>query len=410
MTTAEPAKPAKAIKKKSLLSGVTKKKVVRVRRSHLADEKYTGSEPQWDAERAAKMSDEEFNHYLAKSMYYYNYHYTVKDMKPDLLKWLQEQTYFKISKEDLSKISRSRFVSPTSCKLVLAHQAGMPWREHSLKFIEAGMREAVDKFDLYNEDIVEEAPSTDKKPEPYKPTIQDRLNEKFSEIVGEMDGWYDEVIVGGDHKPKTYEHLSVMTTPQAMVGRIRTYFERYKNELVEAQAGTDEQLTEAYATYKLKDYKRHYAFLDALLDDLDRYAQVKKTTRKARVKKSPSKEKIISKLKFLKEAPALKLVSINPVDIIGSTELWVYNTKTRKLGKYVPDQYSGTLGVKGASIVGYDEAKSVSKTLRKPELQLSEFMKSGKIQLRKFMENIKATETRLNGRVNEEVLLLRAMS
>jgi hypothetical protein len=37
-------------------------------------------------------------------------------------------------------------------------------------------------------------------------------------------------------------------------------------------------------------------------------------------------------------------------------------------------------------------------------------MKSGKIQLRKFMEGIKATETLLNGRINADVLLLRAIS
>jgi hypothetical protein len=51
----------------------------------------------------------------------------------------------------------------------------------------------------------------------------------------------------------------------------------------------------------------------------------------------------------------------------------------------------------------------VSKTLRKPEQQISEFMKSSKVQLRKFLENIKATETRLNGRVNAEVLLLKTV-
>lgn len=409
--TAEKTKPAK---KKSLLSGTPKKKIVRVRRAHLADEKYTGSEPQWDTEMAEKMSDVEFDRHLTKSFYYYNYHYTSKDLKPELVKWLQEQKHFTLTKDELSKIIKSRWVPITACSLVMAHRVGMPFRERSIKFIESRMREVVQKYDVYIADggddlSPEERKAEDKKAEVYRPTIQDRLNEKFSEIVGEMDGWYDEVIMGKDYTPKTYEHLTVMNTPQAMVGKITSYFEKYKAELEEAQAGTCPQLKEAYSTYKAKDFKRHYAFLDAVLDDLGRYAQVKKTTRKVRAKKSPSKEKLISKLKFCKDAPALKLVSINPVDIIGSTELWVYNTKTRKLGKYIADQYAGTLGVKGAGIVGYDEAKSVSKTLRKPEQQLSEFMKSSKVQLRKFLDNIKATETRLNGRVNAEVLLLKAL-
>jgi hypothetical protein len=408
MATAEKAKPAKTAKK-NLLSGAPKKKPVRVRRAHLHDEKYTGSEPQWDTERALKMDDAEFGHFQAKSFNYYNYHYTAKDLKPELVNWLQEQTHFEVTKTDINKILRSRFVSMTACSLVMAHRVGMPMKDRSIKFIEARVREAVDKYDDFNDDDGEDI-VVEKKPEPYKPTIQDRLNEKFSEIVGEIDGWYDEVILGGEHKPKAYEHLTAMTTPQAMVGKIRSHFERYKAELEEAQAGADEQLNEAYARYKARDYKRHYAFLDAVLDDCDRYAQTKKITRKARVKKSPSKDKVVSKLKYLKDAPALKLVSINPVDILSATELWVYNIKTRKLGKYIADQYSGSLGVKGASIVGFDEKKSVSKTLRKPETQLAEFMKSSKVQLRKYMENIKATETLLNGRINADTMLLKAIS
>jgi len=412
MATAETTKPAKAVKKKSLLNAAPKKKAPRVRRAHLHDEKYTGTEPQWDAERAAKMDDQEFDHYLAKSLYYYNYHYTVKDLKPELVKWLQEQNYFTITKADLSKIIRSRFVSPTSCKLVMAHRAGMPWRERTIKFIEAGMREAVDKYDYYNDDdgADDAEVKEDKKAEPYKPTIQDRLNEKFGEIVGEMEGWYDEVIEGKDYVPKTYEHLTAMNTPQAMVGKIRAVYEKYKAELEEAKAGKDEQLNEAYSTFKAKDYKRYFAFLDAVLEDCDRYAQVKKTTRKARVRKTPSKDKLVSKVKYCKDNAQLKVVSINPADIIGAQELWIYNVKTRKLGKYITDQYAGGLGVKGTTIVGFDENKSVCKTLRKPDQQIGEFMKSSKIQLRKFLDNIKATETRLNGRINEDTMLLKVIS
>jgi hypothetical protein len=100
------------------------------------------------------------------------------------------------------------------------------------------------------------------------------------------------------------------------------------------------------------------------------------------------------------------LVSINPADIIGSKELWVYNTKTRKLGKYVAAEYQ-ELGVKGASITGFSENLSVQKTLRKPVEQLKEFKTAGKVVLRKFLEDIKAVDTKMNGRIGEETLLLK---
>ena len=100
------------------------------------------------------------------------------------------------------------------------------------------------------------------------------------------------------------------------------------------------------------------------------------------------------------------MVSINPADIIGAKELWIFNIKTRKLGKYVANEYM-ELGVKGTSITGYNENQSVQKTLRKPEDQLKEFKAAGKVALRKFLEDIKAVDIKLNGRINEDTILLK---
>jgi hypothetical protein len=99
-------------------------------------------------------------------------------------------------------------------------------------------------------------------------------------------------------------------------------------------------------------------------------------------------------------------VSINPTEIIGAKELWVYNIKSRKVGKYVASEYL-ELGVKGTSITGFNSNLSVQKTLRKPEEQLKEFKAAGKVQLRKFLDDIKAVDIKLNGRINEDIILLR---
>jgi hypothetical protein len=111
----------------------------------------------------------------------------------------------------------------------------------------------------------------------------------------------------------------------------------------------------------------------------------------------------------MKTFEALKLVSVNPQDIIGSKEVWVYNTKTRKLGKYVASAYQ-ELTVKGASIANFSEADSICKTLRKPEEKLKEFKAAGKVALRKFLEDINATDTKMNGRLSEETIILKATS
>lgn len=373
------------------------KKKPTVRRAHLADEKYTGSEPQWDTERALAMSDADFDHHLRRSFYYYNYHYTTKDLKPDLIKWLQEQTHFKISKAELSKVIKG-WVPMTACSLITAHYRGMPLKENALKYLQTAIRDAIEKYEEADEPVEQEQA----KAEVYRPTIQDRLNEKTSATIGELEGFYDELA-----ETKFYEFLVAQNVPQAQLGKIEKVYADRKAELELAQSKKDDQLKEAYSFMKASDFKKHFAWLDQLLEAIEQYRGVKKATKKARVKKSPSKEKLVSKVKYCKDFAELKLVSINPVDIIGATELWVYNTKTRKLGKYVPGAYQDSLAIKGTSIINYDEDKSVSKTLRKPDLQLKEFAKAGKVALRTFLKDIKATETKLNGRINEDVVLLK---
>jgi hypothetical protein len=136
--------------------------------------------------------------------------------------------------------------------------------------------------------------------------------------------------------------------------------------------------------------------------------QESKINRAPRAKKMQPKEKIVGKMKYLKQHEPLKLVSINPTDIIGAKELWIYNIKSRKLGKYVAGEFD-ELSVKGTTILNYSESLSVQKTLRKPEEKLSEFKSAGKVQLRKFLEDINTTDTKLNGRINEDTVLLKVL-
>ena len=76
------------------------------------------------------------------------------------------------------------------------------------------------------------------------------------------------------------------------------------------------------------------------------------------------------------------------------------------MGKYVAAVYQ-ELSVKGASITGFNEDLSVQKTLRKPVDQLKEFKAANKVGLRKFLEDIKATDIKLNGRISEDTILLK---
>ena len=134
-------------------------------------------------------------------------------------------------------------------------------------------------------------------------------------------------------------------------------------------------------------------------------ATVNQLVRKPRKRKPPSFEKMVSKVNYKERDDSLRLVSVDPIKIIGASQLWVYNTKTRNLGVYNALDVSG-LGMKGTTLQNYG-SDSIAKILRKPEDVLPDVVTGGKIKLRKVMDNINAKPKKLNGRLNKDTILLR---
>lgn len=369
------------------------------------DERGTGPEPVWDTERALTMDDKTFSHHMNNSLRYYAYHYSTKDLKKNVVSWMQDNGYEKADIDTFIK-SPTGHLGITACSLATAHKRGMPLKEDAIKFIKERIEYVSEIVDTDDYDEVVEQKVT--APAQVK-TIQDRLQEKTDANLAHFDGLVDELVGGNKVDPKAFEYFKANNVPQAQLSKYAEWAETYVAELKEAQAGRDEDLAESYKHYKAADFKRMYAFFDKFDQAIDQYRQVKKQTKKARVKRAPNKEKAVSKMKYLKEDNNLKLASINPVDIIGAHELWVYNVKTRKMFKYVADDILGPLNVKGTTVLGFNPAKSIGKTVRKPEQVLSEFMKAGKVQLRKFLDDIKAVSIPANGRINKDIVLLKAL-
>jgi hypothetical protein len=64
-------------------------------------------------------------------------------------------------------------------------------------------------------------------------------------------------------------------------------------------------------------------------------------------------------------------------------------------------------GIKGTTITNFTE-KSFQKTLRKPDIQLKEFKEQNtQKRVETWFSKIKTTETAMNGRMNEEIVLLK---
>jgi hypothetical protein len=387
------------------------KKKVKTKDNNFADEKYTGSEPIWDYDRALTFSNEEFDHHLRQSFRYYNYYYSTKDLKKYVVAWLRQhegiEGLHKLDKTTIDRYQRSAdCLTPfTVCALIKSHERGMPLRDRHVEYILEAVKKVLTLKADNDEDFEEKVDI--KKSEVYIPTIQDRMNEVAKKHILYFEMLEDVLYTGETVDPKAYEYLIKNNVPQALIGKIQAVFETRCAEVREARTTKDEDLKDAYSYMKAADYKRYDAFYDKLFADLTAYNQTKKATKKAAVRKPPAKEKLVRSLKYLKQDAGMKLVSINPVDIVGAEQLWVYNVKNRKLGRYVAEDQGGVLGVKGTTITGFSETKSTQKTLRKPEEQVKAFLASNKVELRKFLENIKTTEIKLNGRINADTILLK---
>jgi hypothetical protein len=66
------------------------------------------------------------------------------------------------------------------------------------------------------------------------------------------------------------------------------------------------------------------------------------------------------------------------------------------------------LMVKGTTLQDFDEELSVQKTLRKPIEQINNWTGKAKTKFSKAFEEIKTTPTKMNGRLNDTTIILRA--
>ena len=238
-----------------------------------------------------------------------------------------------------------------------------------------------------------------------KVNIQDRIREKAIECFGELEGQIDDIILKSE-SPQPYAVMHTLAIKGVHTRAILEWSREKRAEFEEVLTTDDSQLKEGYSNFKKTDLKKIIAYCDQVILDCNKVAQ--SVVRKARKRKAKSPEQLVAKIKHCLEFKDLSLTSVKSTGIIESMQLWVYNTKTRKLGVYHAED-AGGLSVKGSSIVNFSETKSIQKTLRKPEVMLPEVLKGGKVFLRNAIDSIKAVESKLTGRINADTILLRVM-
>jgi hypothetical protein len=408
-------------------------------------------EPSWEGWE--EWTGEQIHRHRRHTHAWYYEHFKPADLYTNVPKWMEQDDDF-YSKEDIKAVKNApnsalsitagivarmdMMGAPRLNKKEAEHWNSLPGTSGELtcgveQFLRRKVAEAI-KIGLEVAEVKEEEEK--EKVKKYVPTIQERIQEQCRSMCEPIEDWLE----GWVEDPKSFDpdgldiskHLKRVQCTQAHARKMKQWYEAEiqdfneldrmptKGQLAkmsEHDADMWEQLKEGYAHLKKSDIAKIKKANAKLLSNFDMIIDMAKATRKPRKAKARSASKVVEKLKFCKADDKYSLASIDPTSIVGANELWVFNIKTRKIGKYIASNIDpkglaregSGLSVKGTTIIGFDEEQSIQKTMRKPVDQLKEFKDSGKVKLRTFLEDIKTTDTKLNGRCNPETVLLKVV-
>ena len=369
--------------------------------------------PKWDG--AETWTGEQFLRHFQGAMRYYRMESSGKELKPKVIDWMGRNGY---AKKDIQAFKDTR---DGRCELTVGAIAaclikGMPdmhpefndgrstatWLKTEIaKIVDSG------KWD----EAPEEEVKVVKTPAQVF-NIQDRIREQAGDMSEEIDAAIDSWIMDPEaFDPKAFKIVNLLKGKGAKAAQaryIKSFFIKSLEELQELASGNaDEQLREAYKHNSRKNVKKLIDFYESIMAACEQITAEAKVLKKPRAAKVKPAEEIVKKLKFMLSDTKLGITSVPPATIIGAQGVAIYNTKTRKIGYYIAKSSAG-LSVKNSSITEFTE-KSTQKTLRKPPEQIKEF-KEQNTQKRFetwFAKNVKTTETQLNGRFNEDTVILK---
>lgn len=352
--------------------------------NYLVNVKYLGQEPAFKG----KVPNAE----LCRAFNWYN----VMSEESDVREYLSD--FYKLMKDEatLKKLKRVPYIRLpyTSAWVFRLHMRGAELDVDMVKRAHERVKECLEHAEAEKKEEVEVKAE--------KPSIQDRIKDRVSDIIGSVE----EMIDKGE-AIEMYEWLQKNQIPAAHAKKIADYYQPVLDEVVEVIEGSDPDLKEGYRRYTKSELNKLLTKYSKLVEDAQRYSGNVKKARAPRKKKAPSTEKLLKHFKYQLESNEHKLKSIVPTTIIGAQELWTFNTKYNVLTVFRARGPAG-LTIKRTSIDGYDDTSSVSKRIgRKTEHYLKQVLSGGKIVLRRLMDDINSDPAKFADRINENTVLLR---
>jgi len=322
-----------------------------------------------------------------EALNWYNYEFDHDKAREWLLEYMKKNNF---GKTQIANVRKSpKYAVPTT----VGWQARMMMNGNELSGSSMSFfRNHLDR--LVN--IETEAPEEESKTPTATVSVFERTQVKIKQLMTDC-----EEAIDNDPNLNIYEWLLGKEASIPAATAIRDYYALWIDDFEPDELDSREQK---------KSRAEQKKYWESFVADCDRFIGNKKVTRarKTRVKKTKSAVDLVKKMSYQKEFPELKIVSVNPADIIGSSQLWTYNTKYRKLTRYDASGPAG-IQVKGTTLMGIDTETSVTKRVRKPEDAVAHVLGAGKVSLRKIMDEIKTQGEAAKTRINNDTILLRVI-
>ena len=379
------------------MAKVKKRVVRRGNEAKLAEEKNVGSEIlDW-----SDIAPDRFSKSIFEAMRHYSYFYGQKDYVSWTVDWVKSNR-----PNDLKsyKAGEDWRTSSTLGSLVRIHSMGASLPESYMDFINKQIDTVVSsgKINIENAvEVVSDAPAVKKK------NPSELLREKTLGVLGEIEGFIDEHLDGSlDKNFSLYTHLKGIDAAAQTARDIAKAYREMEAELTELIVEKTEDLVEGYSHLTLSQQKKLLKLVSTFVSDSEKFVLSKKATRKTRVKRATPATKQAEKVIYQKESSDYKITSTSPAHIVGATEVYLFNTKTRVIKYLVTDKREGFI-ISGTTIKNYDKELSFKKKLRKPEETIDSVNKMTKLRALKALKALKTSQSETDARINADTVILK---
>ena len=325
---------------------------------------------------------------LCRALNWYNHFYsptTTKPRDPECVEWIIEYMKSKkYSRQDIQTFSQvpNKEIPTTLCSLARILNRGAIFKNN----LDERIKHLIDMEQYRKPVTVKKEKIEIRRPNPVIASLDELLDTFFN---------------------SEYRVVPDLTNIEVLGNKEEVSFAaQYYTELLE-ELNDKEIVKESYASISALGMKRYRALVQSFIDLLSEKKQRKSyKPRKPRTKKKKSANQLVSLLRY-KQAEKIgkeTYESVDPIRILEATIVWTYNARKRLLTKYVS---TNPLQVHRTTLKGFDPKLSFAKKIRKPEITIKSFATEGKATISKMFDKIKAREQKVNGRMNEETIILR---